>query len=647
MCGISGYLSRDASLADPRQTLESLVSPLAHRGPDAEGSWLDPEGHAGLGHRRLSIIDLSASGAQPMTSASGRYVIAFNGEVYNYQQLREEVERADLAPRWRGTSDTEVLLACIAAWGVPETLTRLNAMFAFALWDRESRTLHLARDRFGEKPLYYGRVGSAIVFASELKSIRRFPGFDGTLDREALGLFFQYAYVPTPRTIYRDIRKLPAGHLLSIPVSSADVPEPVPYWRPSALTGSKPRRSDSEWVDALDDALRQSVKLRSIADVPLGAFLSGGIDSTAVVAAMQAQSRRAVKTFTIGNHAGGYDEAAHAREVARHLGTDHTELYVTAADALDVIPSLPSMYDEPFADSSAIPTFLVSRLARHHVTVALSGDGGDEMFGGYNRHFHGAHLWQRFGRLPRFLRSSAASVLSAISPRTWNAASTLASGVLPRELSAGRAGEKIHKFARSLRARSEADFYDTLLSAWDREHRLLAGERVVQTLNDTAPPLATFAERMMFSDMVGYLPDDILVKVDRASMAVSLEARVPFLDPQVAELAWSMPLDQKTSATQGKVVLRRLVDRYVPRSLMDRPKQGFQIPIAAWLRSELRDWAEELLSEERIEREGILQAAPIRKVWLEHLSGRCNNDTRLWTVLMFQSWLEAQRVGAD
>jgi len=642
MCGLVGVLGfgeRSRSLA---ADVERMRDRLIHRGPDDAGLWFDNDAGIALGHRRLSILDLSPQGHQPMVSACGRYVIVFNGEIYNFRQLRLELEKAHMAPAWRGTSDTEVLLACIAQWGVEQALPRLNGMFAFAVWDRDMRTLHLARDQFGEKPLYYGRIGGKFMFGSELKALRACPGFDADIDRQALSIYLRYVYIPAPHTIYAGFHKLPPGHHLKISGRAEELPEPIPYWNPAAMVsaGGDDNSSEEEWLDQLDSVLRDAVRLRMVADVPLGAFLSGGIDSTTVVALMQAQSTRPVRTFTIGNHLEAYDEAHHARAIARQLGTDHTELYVSANDAISIIPKLPTLYDEPFADSSQIPTFLVSELTRRHVTVSLSGDGGDELFGGYNRYFYGRAVGRLIGLIPGGLRNLASSALTLLPPAQWDCFVGALRWGLPAELANGPAGDKLHKLAGALRAHTTGDLYQSLLSEWPHPEQLIVGGKGNPGLGIEAPAAVTdVAQRMMYVDTLRYLPDDILAKVDRATMGVSLEARVPFLDPRVAELAWRMPMRLKVQGRQGKLILRRLLDRYVPRSLMERPKQGFGIPIGQWLKGELKDWAEQLLDERRLREEGIFHPEPIRAVWQQHLRGERNSEHRLWAVLMFQAWL--------
>jgi asparagine synthase (glutamine-hydrolysing) len=669
MCGIAGYLALETTLHldEARAVAGAMTNALTHRGPDDTGCWVDAAAGIALGHRRLSILDLSPEGRQPMLSASGRYVVAFNGEIYNFQALRAELDKADDgAGLWRGHSDTEVMLAAFECWGVEAALGKFIGMFAFALWDRRDRLLYLGRDRLGEKPLYYGWVHGALTFASELKALRAYPGWRGEIDRDALALFMRHDYIPAPYSIYRDIYKLPPGTLLALsadtarrkrpfsprPATRADATlcRPLYYWSIKDVAESGTRSSftvsTDEAVSQLDTLLRTSVAQQMVADVPLGAFLSGGIDSTTVVALMQAQSERPVKTFTIGFNEPGYNEAEHAKAVARHLGTEHTELYVTPDQAQAVIPRLPDLYDEPFADSSQIPTFLVAQLARRHVTVALSGDGGDELFGGYNRYFWGRNLWRRFGWMPRGMRGAAASGMTWLSPQSWDRVFSGLGPLLPSPLRQPQAGSKLHKLAGIIRVRDPEELYLGLVSHWADPAAVVKGAREPPTAlsdPDHRVDLADFTDRMMYLDTVTYLPDDILVKVDRAAMGVSLETRVPLLDHRVVEFAWRVPLSMKIRDGQGKWLLRQVLYRYVPQALMERPKMGFGVPIDSWLRGPLREWAEELLGEARLRQEGYFEPAPIRRLWREHLSGERDWQYHLWDVLMFQAWLERSR----
>jgi asparagine synthase (glutamine-hydrolysing) len=651
MCGIAGlYAARSPGLATAR-SLQTMLDAIYHRGPDSEGQWIDAEAGIGFGQRRLSIIDLSEAGLQPMTSANGRWVINYNGEIFNYLTVRTELEATGQAPVWRGHSDTEVLIEAVAHWGVDGAIERIEGQFAIALWDRQERRLHLIRDRFGEKPLYYGWAGQALVFGSELKALRGQADFPRTLDQQALSSFLRYGYVPHPWSIWKGILKLPPGAKVSFGPEDApgSLPDPHRYWDcdEAILRGmdSPWTGSEDDAVEALDALLGETVGTRMIADVPLGAMLSGGVDSSAIVAQMVARGGR-VKTFTIGFDEAGFNEAEHAKAVAAHLGTDHTEHYVTAAECLSVVPLLPELYDEPFADASQIPTYLVSKLARSQVTVALSGDAGDEIFGGYNRYFHGARLWDRIGGLPRPLRTAGAGALRSLSPDGWNRAAGALGGILPAELSGGRAGEKAHKFAGVLGAADRDDYHMGLLSQWTHPEAVVrSGEAGLLLPGDRQPParLDDFPRRAMSVDTRNYLPDDVLTKVDRATMGVSLEGRAPFLDRRVFDFAWRLPMDMKITGGRGKHVLRRVLDRHVPRDLIERPKQGFAVPVGRWMRGELRDWAESLLSVERLNAEGLFNPGPVRAAWEEHVSGRRDHDTRLWAVLSAQAWAAAQR----
>jgi len=631
---------------------------IGHRGPDDAGTWADEQAGIALGHRRLSIVDLSPAGHQPMPSASGRYVIAFNGEIYNHLVLRKELEamdcRASLAMTeagWRGHSDTETLLAGFDAWGIQATVERCIGMFAFAVWDRQERTLTLGRDRLGEKPLYYGWQGqgqhAVFLFGSELKALKAHPAFAAGIDRNALCLLMRHNYIPAPYSIYQGIAKLAPGCLLSVSLAQPE-PRLVRYWSAAAVAMAgcaKPFTGTPEQaVDALEVLLASAVHRQMMADVPLGAFLSGGVDSSTVVALMQAQSKQRVKTFTIGFNEAGYNEAVHAKAVAAHLGTEHTELYVSAQQALDVIPRLPTLYCEPFSDSSQIPTFLVAQLARQQVTVSLSGDGGDELFCGYNRYLLANRLWQKIVVLPPVARRWVAHGLTALSPSRWNALLGPVQGLLAGALRQANLGDKLHKAAGVLASSSVDALYLGLVSHWDDPASVVMGGQEPPTLLSGNTPQLTGLdeiERMMALDALSYLPDDILVKVDRAAMGVSLESRVPLLDHRVVEFAWSLTQSMKLRDGVGKWALRQVLYRHVPKALIERPKMGFGVPIDDWLRGPLRDWAEALLDESRLRREGFFHPAPIRLKWAEHLSGARNWQYHLWDVLMFQAWLEA------
>lgn len=648
MCGIVGFLgsagSGEAALAS---IAASMSGCLIHRGPDDSGVWVDERSGLGLGFRRLSIIDLSPTGHQPMVSHCGRYVIIFNGEIYNYVDIRRELEASGSAPAWSGHSDTEVILAAIGCWGMGAALERMAGMFAIAVWDRADQTLHIARDRLGEKPLYYGWLDGMLVFASELKALRMHPRWKGEIDRGALSLFLRHGYVPAPYSIYQGIHKLTPGTFLSARADGSS--KQTAYWSAREIaergTAEPWEASEAEATEALERLLSRSVARQMVADVPLGAFLSGGVDSSTVVALMQAQSDRPVKTFTIGFREAGHNEAEHAKAVAAHLGTDHTELYVTAAEARDVIPRLPALYDEPFADASQIPTFLVAQLARQKVTVSLSGDGGDELFGGYNRYFIGRALWGRVGWLPRPVRSAAAAGIAAISPAQWNRSLARIMALTPGHFRYANPGEKLHKLALILAARDPDEIYRGLTSQWENPASVvLAGREPLTMLTDRTgwAALSDFTQRMMYLDLISYLPDDILVKVDRAAMGVSLETRVPMLDHQVVEFAWQIPLSLKIRDGQGKWLLRQVLYKHVPRELIERPKTGFDVPIGEWLRGPLRGWAESLLSEARLREEGFFDASVIRNRWAQHLSGRRDWQQALWNVLMFQAWFQAE-----
>ncbi len=653
MCGIAGFfVPGGQSGISLEPVARDMARRLVHRGPDDEGVWIDASSGLALVHRRLSILDLSNSGHQPMVSSCGRYVLVFNGEIYNHQAIRRELETGFQPPAmqsWRGHSDTETLLAAIAAWGVEQTLHKSVGMFAFALWDRRERALCLARDRFGEKPLYFGLQGGALLFASELKALLAYPGFQGEVDREVLALFLRHNAVPAPHSIYQGIFKLPPGMWLKLTqddVANRRLPTPSPYWslRDVAERGQAGpfQGSDDEAVSELERLLQHSVAGQMLADVPLGAFLSGGVDSSTVVALMQTQSSRPVQTFTIGFHEGGYNEAEHAHAVAAHLGTEHTELYVTPEQAQSVIPRLPVLYDEPFADVSQIPTFLVSELARRHVTVSLSGDGGDEIFGGYNRYVRAASIWRKLGWLPHSVRSGLAGLLTTVPPSAWDACFDRLGTLLPSHWHYRTPGDKLHKLAEMLSVRSPDEIYTSLVSQWRHPENVVTGSvKSVKVIKDKecAAGLHDLEHRMMFLDAVSYMPDDVLVKVDRAAMGISLETRVPMLDHRVVEFAWSLPLAMKIRGNEGKWLLRRLLDRHVPRLLIDRPKTGFGVPIDTWLRGPLRDWAEVLLDPLKLKNQGFFHPEPIRVKWKEHLNGKRNWSHQIWSVLMFQAWL--------
>ncbi len=643
MCGIAGFIDlQHATAADVLAARAgAMAQVLHHRGPDEQRTWADAAAGIAFGHARLAIVDLSPAGRQPMVSANGRYVICYNGEVFNSDDVRATL--GDAAPEFRGYSDTEVLLEAIAHRGVEAAISNARGMFALALWDRQERCLWLVRDRLGKKPLYWAQQNGHFLFASELRALRAHPAFKADIDRDALVSFIRRGYYQYPRSVYRDVQQLPPGHLLRL--QPGEAPKVAPYWSLAAAVevGREAQRtapmSAGDAVDALERLLKDAVSRRMVSDVPLGAFLSGGYDSSTVVALMQAASSQPVRTFSIGFREDAFNEAPYARAVAQHLGTDHTELIVTPAEARDVVPRLPEIYDEPFADSSQIPTFLVSQLARRDVTVALSGDGGDELFAGYNRYAQGA-LWHgRLARLPRSLRQGLASGIRAVRPGMWDTAAH----VLPTRLRPRLPGDKLYKLADVLGADGD-DYYQRLTSLWPESEQIVAGgeepDDIIdrQSLQDLVPD---FVARMQYRDTLTYLPGDILTKVDRASMAVSLEARTPLLDHKVVEFAWSLPQNLKLRAGQPKWILRQVLYRHVPPELVDRPKAGFGIPIGDWLRGPLRDWAEDLLSEHSLRGSGLFNCQPIRALWSDHLSARRNSEHALWTVLMFEAWRRA------
>jgi len=640
MCGIAGFLNTRAavSLADASEISAAMNRSLQHRGPDDDGVWIDAEVGVSLVHRRLSIVDLSPAGHQPMVSADGRFVITFNGEVYSFPEIRKDLEARGVT--FRGQSDTEVILESIGLFGLDATLPRMIGMFAIALWDRRDRTLTLFRDRLGIKPLYWAKFGKLFLFGSELKALRAHPGWTPRIDQSAVASFMRHNYIPAPHSIYEGVHKLEPGTILTLPWGGE--PKIERYWDARAVAREGTRHplggGDAELIEQLETLLQDAVRRRMIADVPLGAFLSGGIDSSTVVAMMQSANAGRVRTFTIGFAEADYDEAPHAAAVARHLGTEHTELTVTARQALDVIPHLPEWYDEPFADSSQIPTYLVSAMTRGHVTVALSGDGGDELFGGYNRYKLARRLWRNLILLPFPLRSALARTATAIAADRWT---NLLSGLPGRRVPA-QIGDKIYKAASLLRQRDPNAVYLQLITHWNpaavapgapEQHGVLFDKRIASEFPD-------LLSRMQFLDLVTYLPDDILTKVDRASMAVGLEARVPLIDHRVVEFAWRLPQRMKIRNGQSKWALRQILDRHVPRTIMERPKMGFGIPLGDWLRGPLRDWAEHLLSEQRLREAGLLDAALVRRHWQEHLSGDRNWQYLIWDVLMLEAWRE-------
>ncbi len=646
MCGITGCwaLAGDRNEDTLRALATHMADQLRHRGPDAEGVWVDSEAGIAFGHRRLAIIDLTVEGMQPMHSATGRYVLCYNGEIYNFQSLRHQLEQ--FGHRFRGHSDTEVMLAAFEQWGVQPGVERFVGMFAFALWDRQERCLYLVRDRLGEKPLYYGWMDNTFLFGSELKALRAHPSFQAEVNRDALALFLQHMVVPTPYSIYVGIHKLPPASILKISTES-HAAEPIFYWSASHVAEQSIRDpftgGDGEAIDMLDKLLREAVRRQMVADVPLGAFLSGGIDSSTIVALMQSQSDRPVRTFTIGFQESKYNEAEYAKAIAVHLKTDHTELYVTAKDALNVIPLLPAIYDEPFADSSQIPTYLVARMARQHVTVSLSGDGGDELFAGYAHYYKWQNQWSKIGHIPPFVRYGTSVLLSALTPEGWATMLRPVQGLLPSNPQ--RIGHRLHTLADVLK-RDVNELYLRQMTHWrDANGIVISSVKQPTTYTDGEhwPHLSSFFEQMLYVDMVAGLPDDMLVKVDRASMAVSLETRVPLLDHRLVEFIWRLPLNMKVRNGTSKWLLRQVLFRYVPRQLIERPKMGFGVPIDSWLRGPLREWAEDLLNETSLRQQGYFKVEAIRQKWHEHLNKTQECAFLLWDVLMFQSWLLNQQ----
>ncbi len=649
MCGLTGFWQPKNFSADAAHVIaEKMAKLLTHRGPDDMGVWVDDAAPLALAHRRLSILDLSPAGHQPMMSLSGRYAIAFNGEIYNHLQLRHELGEKKCAPHWRGHSDTETLLAGFEIWGIEATLKKTVGMFALALWDREERVLTLARDRIGEKPLYYGFQNDTFLFGSELKALQAHPDFLAEIDRNVICLYLRHCYIPAPYSIYKGIKKLLPGTYLQLPFNR-DFNElratgPKVYWSLTKVAAQGLATpfvgSDTDAIAALESQLQQSIGLQMLADVPLGAFLSGGVDSSTVVALMQKQSLRPVKTFAIGFDEQGYNEAEYARAVAHHLGTEHTELYVSSSEAMQIIPMLSGMYDEPFADSSQIPTFLVAQMARQHVTVSLSGDAGDELFCGYNRYAL-ADIWRHIEKVPFAVRQMAGRAIKAVAPTTWDCFFQQAANFLPLP---NNMGEKLSKLApRLVSVDGVNELYYSLVSETAQPEQMVIGAKEPATWLTDVGLKSSFANpklHMMLMDMMTYLPDDILVKVDRAAMANSLETRVPFLDHRVVEMAWTIPLSLKVRNGKSKWLLRQVLYQYVPKQLIERPKAGFAIPLGDWLRGPLHDWSEDLLNPHRLTKEGYFNADLVNCLWLEHLSGKQNHQHQLWSILMFQAWLK-------
>ncbi len=646
MCGIAGFLSfKPNQTRDLLQPIgEKMSDALIHRGPDDSGIWTDEENMILLAHRRLSILDLSPSGHQPMFFPGGRYVLIFNGEIYNCLEIREELKK--LSFQFKGHSDTEAMLAAFETWGVVESLKKFIGMFAAALWDKKEKELFLIRDRMGKKPLYYGFMGDTFLFGSELKALKAHPQFRGTISRSALTAYLRYSYIPTPYSIYENIYKLPPGAILTLnPVKGWDKVKIETYWSFKEITEKNERPpshlSEERAAEDLELLLLNAAKLRMYSDVPLGVFLSGGIDSSLVAALMQAQSKTPIKTFTIGFQEAGYNEAQYARDIAERLGTEHTEFYLSPKETMDVIPLLPDIYDEPFADPSQIPTYLVSKLAKQQVTVVLSGDGGDEIFGGYNRYLIGKKIWKKISRLPAPIKKLFSKTITGIPPRTLDSFfSLLGSAHLPL-LKEERPGEKLHKLTQILNASSCEEIYYQIVSQWKEPESIV--------INGNEPPndlktaswnsWMSCAEKMMAWDTLTYLPDDILAKVDRASMAVSLEVRAPILDHRVVEYAWRLPIEMRIQNGKTKWILRKILYKHVPKELIERPKMGFGLPIGEWIRGPLRGWTESLLNLERLKNEDYFYPEPILEKWNEHLSGKKSWTNLLWNILMFEIWL--------
>ncbi|MGH6665178.1 MAG: asparagine synthase (glutamine-hydrolyzing) [Pseudolabrys sp.] len=639
MCGIVGFVDgSEGRGSDGASAAGAMTASLQYRGPDDEGVWADDQAGIALGHRRLSIIDLSAAGHEPMVSHDGRYVITYNGEVYDYGALRAELQARGV--KFIGHSDTEVLLESIAAYGVEAMVPRLIGMFAFAVWDRKERALKLVRDRLGIKPLYWGKFGSLFLFGSEIKALRAHPGWTPRIDRGAVASYLRHSYIPAPHTIYQHVHKLEPGKILTLPWHGE--PGLSAYWnaRDVALQGiANPlQASDSELTDRLEKLALDAVRMRMIADVPLGALLSGGVDSSTVVALMRAANVGPVKTFTVGFAQSDYDESAHAEKIAKHLGTEHHTLPISSRQALDVIPRLPDYYDEPFADSSQIPTYLISAMTRQHVTVALSGDGGDELFAGYNRYQAAGSYTSGIGGWPRPMRKTLGAALTSLSPERWDRLAPY----LPSRLRVPQLGDKLYKLANLMQAHGADESYRSIITHWEPAEIMpdAAEPNAIWSEKSVNRDFPDLVERMQFIDLVSYLPDDILTKLDRASMAFALEARVPLLDHRLVEFAWALPRRAKLRGNTTKWLLRQVLYKYVPAELIERPKMGFAIPLAEWLRGPLRDWAETLLEERRLRATGFVQPARIRTLWQEHLGGRRNHQHLLWNILMLEAWHE-------
>jgi len=649
MCGITGVFlpGRECHF---KAELSKMAATISNRGPDDYGYWCDVKSGIGLAHRRLSIIDLTKSGQQPMRSYSKRYVIVFNGEVYNYKELKKELVSENIS--WRGSSDTEIMLAAIDCWGLKKAVCKFNGMFAFALWDKKKCVLSLCRDRMGIKPLYYAKIKGGLLFASEIKAIKAYSDYHSDINTAALGSYLKYNYIPTPDTIFKNTWKLEPGHMINLKsseIKNSIIKPSDNYWdiKNIAYTNQKNKfkGDDEDAITELDFLLNDSVNKRMISDVPIGAFLSGGVDSSAVASVMQSQSVSKINTFSIGFKEDGYNEACYAKKIASYLGTNHTELYISQKDALDVIPKLPTLFDEPFSDSSQIPTFLVSKLASRYVTVSLSGDGGDELFGGYNRHFLIPSIWKKIGKINPVIRRFVANFLNNLSPVQLNELFYKMNKTIPLIKKIDRAGDKINKLSEILHLKTPEAIYESLCSNWKTPESVLRGFREDIDFGKIKKSVECFdiSHKTMFWDMTTYLPDDILTKVDRSTMGASIEGRVPILDHRIVEFSWSLPLEMKIRNNKGKWILRHVLDRYLPSKFVDRPKTGFGIPIDVWLRRDLRDWVENLLNRKKLDSEGFFDPEIIRTVWKEHLIGKKNQQYQLWNILMFQSWLEENK----
>jgi len=650
MCGLAGFFGKNRSKVDIERNLLNMGNVIAHRGPDDSGLWHEKNKFSiGFVHRRLSILDLSKAGHQPMTSGSDRYVISYNGEIYNHIKLRQLIDKkTDFKQVWKGHSDTETLLACIEIFGVQGALNRIVGMFAFALWDCKHNSLVLARDRMGEKPMYYGLQNDTLLFGSDLKSLKQHPDFQGEINREAIALLMRYSYIPAPSSIYTGIYKLPPGSYVVFE-SPKSLAKPKYYWSIADVASGDSLNKDScnyeQAVDKLDALLGDSIESQMMSDVPIGAFLSGGVDSTAITALAQSQSTVPIKTFTIGFDEELYNEAQYAKKISKYLGTDHTELYVSSKDALNVIKKLPDIYTEPFADPSQIPTFLVSEMTRSHVTVGLSGDAGDEIFAGYNRYILMDQYWNNLDKTPYLIRKFISKGIDKISPDRLNKLLLHAQKILPIKYQQTNIGEKLHKASIALKAKTPDELYRSMISRWQNPESLVIGVSHQQTVlsHTLSSNEDNIVHKMMEIDSMTYLPDDILCKVDRASMFSGLESRAPFLDHRVVEFAWSLPLNYKIKNGVGKSILRDVLYKYVPKELIDRPKAGFGVPISDWLRGPLKEWANDLLNEDRLRSEGFFHVEPIKKIWLEHQQGVRNCQYQLWPILMFQLWLENEK----